>query len=166
MRNLLRAVNVVLFALAIFAAAFAVYSFMQVNGFSGAEWDARAGEIAAEADGVRQQIADAKDELLAKEEELANGLQALGEEGNELSARLDALNAEKEEKAAAADSLRTDVEMADDIETKMLEMRHEYASAIRRLEDKINAGESSVRICYWTFDDGPTYLTRQFLDFC
>ncbi len=166
MRNLLRAINVVLFVAALCAAAFAVWSFLQVNTFSGEEWDARADEILLEADSVRSDIADAEAELQAKENELLNDLEALGEEGDSLSTRLEELNAEKEEKAAAAEELRTDVESADEIETKMLEMRHEYASAIRRLEDKINAGESSVRICYWTFDDGPTYLTQQFLDFC
>lgn len=51
---------------------------------------------------------------------------------------------------------------------KMKEMieqvRTEYGQAVRQLEDMINAGESDYRICYLTFDDGPTYYTPDFLD--
>lgn len=44
------------------------------------------------------------------------------------------------------------------------EIRTEYGQAVRQLEDMINAGESDYRICYLTFDDGPTYYTPDFLD--
>lgn len=43
-------------------------------------------------------------------------------------------------------------------------IRTEYGQAVRKLEDMILAGESDYRICYLTFDDGPSYLTSQFLD--
>lgn len=43
-------------------------------------------------------------------------------------------------------------------------IRTEYGQAIRKLEDKILAGESQYKICYLTFDDGPSYLTPKFLD--
>lgn len=44
------------------------------------------------------------------------------------------------------------------------EVRTEYGQTVRQLEDMINAGESDYRICYLTFDDGPTYMTPDFLD--
>lgn len=44
------------------------------------------------------------------------------------------------------------------------EVRTEYGQTVRQLEDMINAGESDYRICYLTFDDGPTYYTPDFLD--
>ena len=43
-------------------------------------------------------------------------------------------------------------------------IRTEYGQAVRKLEDMILAGESDYRICYLTFDDGPSYLTPNFLD--
>ena len=43
-------------------------------------------------------------------------------------------------------------------------IRTEYGQACRKLEDMILAGESDYRICYLTFDDGPSYLTPNFLD--
>lgn len=44
------------------------------------------------------------------------------------------------------------------------ELRTEYGQTVRQLEDMIMAGESDYRICYLTFDDGPTYMTPDFLD--
>ena len=44
------------------------------------------------------------------------------------------------------------------------EVRTEYGQTVRQLEDMIMAGESDYRICYLTFDDGPTYRTPDFLD--
>lgn len=44
------------------------------------------------------------------------------------------------------------------------ELRTEYGQTVRQLEDMINAGQSDYRICYLTFDDGPTYYTPDFLD--
>ena len=44
------------------------------------------------------------------------------------------------------------------------EVRTEYGQTVRQLEDMIKAGESDYRICYLTFDDGPSYLTPKFLD--
>ena len=38
------------------------------------------------------------------------------------------------------------------------------AKSIRQLEEKVKAGETDVRICYWTCDDGPTYSTQEFLN--
>ena len=47
---------------------------------------------------------------------------------------------------------------------EMLALRKEYAKSIRQLEEKVKAGETDVRICYWTCDDGPTYSTQEFLN--
>lgn len=44
------------------------------------------------------------------------------------------------------------------------QLRTEYGQNVRQLEDMINAGETDYRICYLTFDDGPTYMTPEFLD--
>ncbi len=44
------------------------------------------------------------------------------------------------------------------------QVQTEYGQTVRQLEDMINAGESDYRICYLTFDDGPTYYTPDFLD--
>ena len=58
----------------------------------------------------------------------------------------------------------TDLQDPERMKAKIEEVRVEYGQTIRTLEDMIKAGESDYRICYLTFDDGPSYLTPQFLD--
>ncbi len=165
LRNLLRVINLILLVAAVCAAAFFVVAYLELSGFSEAAYEERAEAIHENIQVVREEIERAKEDLRIKEEELAGNLQDLGEEGETLSKRVEDLTAEKNDKAGKADALRAAVDMSSEIRDHMLNMRQEYGAAIRRLEDKINAGESNVRICYWTFDDGPTYLTQQFLDF-
>lgn len=43
-------------------------------------------------------------------------------------------------------------------------LRTEYGTAVRTLEDMINNGQTDYRICYLTFDDGPSYYTNRFLE--
>ena len=50
------------------------------------------------------------------------------------------------------------------IDKSISDKYQEYYSNIALLEDKINRGESSVKIAYLTFDDGPYDLTYQVLD--
>lgn len=57
-----------------------------------------------------------------------------------------------------------DLQDPERMKTLIAELRTEYGQTVRTLEDMINAGESDYRICYLTFDDGPTYYTPQFLD--
>ena len=58
----------------------------------------------------------------------------------------------------------TDIQDPERMKEKIEEVRVEYGQTIRKLEDMIKAGESDYRICYLTFDDGPSYLTPKFLD--
>lgn len=57
-----------------------------------------------------------------------------------------------------------DLQDPERMKTLIAELRTEYGQTVRQLEDMINAGESDYRICYLTFDDGPTYYTPDFLD--
>ena len=60
--------------------------------------------------------------------------------------------------------LTTDLEDPERMKERIEELRTEYGTEVRKLEDMILAGESDYRICYLTFDDGPTYQTPKFLD--
>ena len=68
------------------------------------------------------------------------------------------------EDIAANKQILTDIQDPERMKEKIEEVRVEYGQTIRKLEDMIMAGESDYRICYLTFDDGPSYLTPQFLD--
>ena len=60
--------------------------------------------------------------------------------------------------------LHSDLQDPEKMKEMIAEVRTEYGQTVRQLEDMINAGESDYRICYLTFDDGPTYYTPDFLD--
>ncbi len=51
-----------------------------------------------------------------------------------------------------------------DMEDNLTRTKEDYFSMVADLEQKIINGESNVKIAYLTFDDGPYYLSEQFLD--
>ena len=62
------------------------------------------------------------------------------------------------------DSINDEISVYQNIDKSISDKYLEYYSNIALLEDKINRGESSVKIAYLTFDDGPYDLTYQVLD--
>ena len=61
-------------------------------------------------------------------------------------------------------SIDNEISVYQNIDKSISDKYQEYYSNIALLEDKINRGESSVKIAYLTFDDGPYDLTYQVLD--
>ena len=51
-----------------------------------------------------------------------------------------------------------------DIDNQIIKEKEIYYSNIRKLEDRINSGQSDKKIAYLTFDDGPYKLTYNVLD--
>ena len=72
--------------------------------------------------------------------------------------------AELNDRIAENKQILNDIQDPERMKEKMEEVRTEYGQAVRQLEDMIMAGQSDYRICYLTFDDGPSYLTPKFLD--
>ncbi len=62
------------------------------------------------------------------------------------------------------DSINNEISIYENIDKSIHDKYEEYYSNIALLEDKINRGESNVKIAYLTFDDGPYDLTYQVLD--
>lgn len=79
---------------------------------------------------------------------------------DQLRQEISDLTAQKEAQVQVLNDLQDPERMKELIE----QVRTEYGQTVRQLEDMINAGESDYRICYLTFDDGPTYYTPDFLD--
>ena len=61
-------------------------------------------------------------------------------------------------------SIDNEISVYQNIDKSISDKYQEYYCNIALLEDKINRGESSVKIAYLTFDDGPYDLTYQVLD--
>lgn len=85
-------------------------------------------------------------------------------ESDALAKQLAELEARREEASAALAQAQERAAFAENARENMLALRKEYAGKIRQLEDMVLAGETDVKICYWTLDDGPTYITEDFLD--
>jgi len=60
--------------------------------------------------------------------------------------------------------IKNDIEEMNNLEDKISNEKSEYFKKIKELEDKILNGESDKKIAYLTFDDGPYYLTYDYLD--
>ena len=77
---------------------------------------------------------------------------------------LDAATERKAELQTTIDTYQNSEAVYQQMRQNIADIRVEYGTAIRTLEDKILAGESDYKICYLTFDDGPSYYTNDFLD--
>ena len=86
--------------------------------------------------------------------------QAIMQEMAKLHGDMEDMNSQLEQKK----QMLTDLQDPERMKEILEEVRTEYGQTVRQLEDMIKAGESDYRICYLTFDDGPSYLTPKFLD--
>ena len=163
-KSTLRSLLLILGGVALGAAAFCAVMFIQERTFSPASYAERVSEIQTRTLTVREELRAAEAAEAAYAASLRSDLGEIGEEGEALAAELDALEREETEKKARISHISAEIEMAPGIQEHTVKLRDEYALAIRALEEKILAGESEVRICYWTLDDGPTRITGDFLD--
>lgn len=164
LKSFFRAIDIAFLILAVAAAAFCWYSRRSLVSFPAEEYDARIAELKAETEKTRADTEAAKAECAARLEYIGKDLKNTGAEGEELAGHIEELEAGIEDKSARLEELNAMIEIYTDMRGSAEALRHEYGLKIRELEEKIMAGESDVKICYWTFDDGPTYITDQFLD--
>lgn len=163
LKDILLTVDIVFFLAAIALGAYCgwkYYNICQVenNGFEDSmiQLDQREMEIRAEIQRKKPVI----EEMVRKsEEDLA---QAKAERDNVKNALYDVITVRDTVKAEV-DAVQAEIDGIGSMEQKIADLRTEYGQACRQLEDMILAGESKYRICYLTFDDGPSYLTEEFL---
>ena len=110
------------------------------------------------------QAETAEEELTSRMAAAQTTLATAQAENAELVRQLETLQAENQEKTAAHDTLKGQVEELSTLPDRVLEVRTQYGEKIRQLEEMIIAGESDVRICYLTWDDGPNSMTGQILE--
>ena len=126
---------------------------------------------AAETQSHREAISQLETDIRQKTEEIAQ------EEERSLAALLEAQTAksaaqeefdlvfqEHSDLTSQVDAIENCAVLQEEKKADIARIRTEYGQACRKLEDMILAGESDYRICYLTFDDGPSYLTPNFLD--
>ena len=81
-----------------------------------------------------------------------------------VQADYDALSPEHADLQTQVQEMEAQLGGAEQLRQDIARIRTEYGQACRTLEDMILAGESDYKICYLTFDDGPSYPTPEFLD--
>ncbi len=128
-------------------------------------------ELNSQVQARQTRIPELEDGITAQREAVTQAEAASGALLMEATQTLDGAKGEYD----AAETLKTDLQsqidgyqnaaaQAEQLKLDIAEIRTEYGQAIRKLEDKILAGESDYKICYLTFDDGPSYHTDKFLD--
>lgn len=78
--------------------------------------------------------------------------------------QLDDANGQQTAAQAALEEVNTQIDFTRNIQANCVALRTEYGQTVRKLEDMILNGETEYKICYLTFDDGPSYYTDDFLD--
>ena len=164
MKNTLKVINYVLLGLALVAVGFGVFAFFQYRAVPIAEYESSAADLRAQAQLVDESTDKLSEDMKAQQDALREDISQGGDEGKALASELAAALSDNEDKTAQLEELRAENERLDNIVEETLAKRREYASKIRELEEKVQAGETDIKICYWTFDDGPTRLTTQVLD--
>jgi len=156
-------IHKILLVLTILAAVFCGWMAVEYFRIPIDEYENTAAQLTADAESLRMRKTEREDALA---QEYAQDQETLAQEQqrrDELSAQLaevQLLHEQKQQKLAETDEL---VSSLDNIQDVIVNLRVEYGDTVRQLEEKIVAGESDVKICYLTFDDGPTNITDQFI---
>ena len=164
MKNTLKVINYVLLGLALAAVGFGVFAFLQYRAVPTAAYEASAADLLAQAQTVDESTGQIEQDMKARQDALREDASQSGDEGKALAAELAGALTDNGNKTAQLEELLAESERLDNIMEETLAKRREYAGKIRELEEKVQAGETDLRICYWTFDDGPTRLTSQVLN--
>lgn len=113
---------------------------------------------------LESQIEDRIAQVAREEEETRLALEETQAQLAQVRSEYETVLAEHTTLTDQIQRLDNTAELAEQTKQKIAEIRTTYGQTVRKLEDKIKAGESDYRICYLTFDDGPSYLTESFLN--
>ena len=163
-KGILLAVDLILLAVAIMGGIYCGNWIIKIESLKHNDYEARLAHIAYEEAKIDDKLKAALPEIEAMEAQCA---QQLNEAKAEREAALSELNtaiAERDVLQQQLDDMKAVIASFDTMEQQIADLRVEYGLACRQLEEMIEAGESDLRICYLTFDDGPAYKTGEFLD--
>ncbi len=164
LRIFFRVINSILLVAALLAAAFCGYYVYSVMNFPADEYNAQIAEANKQTEKYRADTIAAREESAQKLAFLREDIRNNGEEAVALANSIEEMKAAQAEKDVKLKEAQTEAMLLSDLPGGVSAARESYALAIRELEDKILDGESDVKICYWTLDDGPSYITENFLN--
>ena len=161
--GIVNAVLLLLVGLGLAACAWSAYEYFT---FAPAEYDAQVAALNEQTEKSRSDLEALKLRLAQEDEQLRSDLHQAGEMGSEAADALSAAQSDNDSLTSENKALHERVEFLKNIHENAIALRQEYGAKIRQLEDRIVAGQSKWKICYWSFDDGPGLMTSSILDFC
>ena len=164
LRKFFRVINCLLTAAALLAIALCANVILTWKRFPAEEYEAQLEALSRQTEQKRAVTLAERAETEELLTYLGADLRHNGEEAVAVADEIDSLNASQGDKAQRLKELEEQIVLYSDLPGAVVEARKQYGLTIRELEDKILAGESTAKICYWTLDDGPTYITQNFLD--
>ena len=162
----MKAINWILLVLTAAAVGLCAFAGYRCMSFPTEDYARQAAALSAEAKTVKDDTLALAARLEEQEAALRSDLSRMGEDGAQAQSLLARLEEEELEKRSQLSSLRERADLLEHLYDRTLALRDEYAGKIRQLEDMVNAGETDIKICYWTFDDGPAAMTPAILDYC
>ncbi len=164
MRVFFRVINSILLTAALLAAGFCAYYVYSYMTFPADRYHAEISATEAETERLRGETVAAREETEQRLDFLRADIRNNGAEAVALADSIDEMKAAQAEKDVKLQEAQEEAALLRDMPGAVENARRQYGLKIRELEDKILSGESEVRICYWTLDDGPTFITKDFLD--
>jgi len=113
---------------------------------------------------AQSQVQKAQEELADRTDVAQTGLDMAKTENEALQLQLQEAKGIHASAKERIETLRWQIEDIKTLPNQILQVREEYGNAIRQLEELIMAGQSDVKICYLTFDDGPNSMTGAILE--
>lgn len=164
LKAILLAIDILLAAAVIAAGLYCLDCWQAVESVPNpAQQAERTAQLKLEAVALDQTIQQRKTDIAALEAESETAFTNAEALYQSVKADYDAVLAERDGLQTRLDEINNADAVIARKQESIAALRTEYGTAIRALEDKILAGESEYKICYLTFDDGPSYYTDRFL---
>ena len=160
LKNILLVIDVLLLLAVVASGVLCLFWLAAEKGIPTVDMEASLQEMADQESAMDAQIVTVGETLAADLSYLETELEKAESLTLAAQGQRDAAQAQRDDLKQMTEDIYDPLRMQERIE----KVRREYGAAIRQLEDLIIAGESDYRICYLTFDDGPTYQTDKFLD--
>lgn len=163
-KGILLAIDLILLAVVVAGGLYCGNWIMKIESLKHNDYEAKLTQLAYEEAKLDDELETARPQIEAMEVQCEQLLNDAKTEREAALAELNSAIADRDEAQQQLDDMIALVASYETMEQQIADLRVEYGLACRQLEEMIEAGESDLRICYLTFDDGPAYKTGEFLD--
>ena len=164
LKDILLTVDVVFLIAAIALGAYCGWKYYQIYQIENNGFEEAMAQLDQQELQLQKQISEKQAEIDVLVRELENVYAQAKTQRDQVQNTLYDTLASRDDMNKQVAEVQEQIGQISNMEQSIADIRTEYGLACRELEDMILAGESKYRICYLTFDDGPSYLTEKFLE--